>query len=193
MLTAHLISRLMQLANYKTTQGQSIYDVVNGVYGSLDYFSQLLIENANLEAVAYTLIDESAVEVEYDADVIRNKPPVIFRSTGAIATTITEYPALDGQSVYDVAMMTYGSLDKLIELLNDSSFGSTNNTNLGGVRFTFDSSRKTDQILQYNIDRFALVFSNAPRITEADLTTRYRVTTSFDQRITQNADNRIVT
>lgn len=183
----------MQLANYRTQQGQSIYDVVIGVYGSIDHFAQLLTENAELATVAYTLTDASAIDIEYDADVVKNKPPVIYRPSASTTTTLRTYNGQDGQSVYDVAMMTYGSLDRLIELISDSSFGSTNNTNLGGVGFTFDSSKKADQLLQYNIDRFGIVFSNAPRFTADELTTRYRVTTSFDQRVTQIGNNRIVT
>jgi len=182
----------MVLETHRTSQGQSVYDVVMSVYGSLDYIGQLLTENSNLAAIAYTLTDEPAVDIEYDADVIRNKPPVIFRTTTSEETTTQTYRAMDGQSVYDVALMTYGSLDRLIELVNDSGFGSTNNTNLGGAGFTFDSSKKADQLLEFSINKFDLVFSNAPRIDLSIVIARYRVTTTFDQRITQNADNRIV-
>lgn len=64
---------------------------------------------------------------------------------------IRTYTALNGQSIYDVCLMTYGTLDRLFKLIGDNNFGSVNNYPFVGQSFTWDDTLIfNDQVSQTN-------------------------------------------
>lgn len=55
------------------------------------------------------------------------------------------YYAIAGQSIYDVCLQTYGSLDYLYKLMEDNGVEGLDDVVLGGQAFTWDDSLVVDQ------------------------------------------------
>src|SRR3954447_26298775 len=55
------------------------------------------------------------------------------------------YPAVEGQSLYDVCLNTYGSLDFLLKMLVDSGVSDINQSPFSGQIFSFDPQLVVDQ------------------------------------------------
>lgn len=53
--------------------------------------------------------------------------------------------AQTGQNIYDVALMTYGTLDKIVQLVQDSDLDSLNNEAVALKEFPFDTDEVSDQ------------------------------------------------
>lgn len=58
---------------------------------------------------------------------------------------MTIYTAIAGQSIYDVCLQTYGSLDFLFKLLQDNSIAGLNADVLSGQKFTWDETLVVNQ------------------------------------------------
>ncbi len=50
------------------------------------------------------------------------------------------YSALGNQNIYDICLITYGTLDKLFKLIGDNNFGSVNNYPYAGQAFVWDET-----------------------------------------------------
>lgn len=63
------------------------------------------------------------------------------------------YIAVTGQSLYDVCLITYGSLDFLLKLANDNGITDLNNTALTGIAFSYDSSLIANQAINQALNQ----------------------------------------
>lgn len=53
---------------------------------------------------------------------------------------MSTYTAVEGQTFYDICLITYGSFDFAGRLQKDNGITDLNNTDLSGVQFYYDSS-----------------------------------------------------
>lgn len=53
---------------------------------------------------------------------------------------IQTYYSLNNQTIYDVCLMTYGTIDNLFKLIQDNNFGSVNNYPFQGQPFAWDDT-----------------------------------------------------
>ena len=60
---------------------------------------------------------------------------------------MTIYTAIAGQSIYDVCLQTYGSLDFLFKLMQDNAIDGLNTDVLSGQKFTWDETLVVNQQL----------------------------------------------
>jgi hypothetical protein len=60
--------------------------------------------------------------------------------------SVKTYKAVDGQSIFDVCLQTYGSLDFLMKLVGDSAFDSINGDPYSGQQFSYDDDLIVDQL-----------------------------------------------
>jgi hypothetical protein len=58
---------------------------------------------------------------------------------------IKQYTAHQGQTIYDVCLMTYGSLGSLFKLMQDNSFPGVNNYPYAGQKFNWDDTLVFDE------------------------------------------------
>lgn len=66
---------------------------------------------------------------------------------------MSEYTAVRGQNMYDVCLITYGTLDSLVKLANDNGITDLNDINLSGKTFTYDNSLIVNQLLHQQLNR----------------------------------------
>jgi hypothetical protein len=55
------------------------------------------------------------------------------------------YNAQHGQSIYDLALLLYGSVDFVYKLIQDNAIHSIDSISFGGTKILFDSSLVTDK------------------------------------------------
>jgi hypothetical protein len=79
----------------------------------------------------------------YDPSLYVSSPAELTQSS-AIPSTITTLKGQEGQSVYDLCMMTYGDISQVYKLLQDSGISSINETALSQQLFTYDTSLISD-------------------------------------------------
>lgn len=60
---------------------------------------------------------------------------------------MTPYSAIAGQSIYDVVTQTYGTIDELLKLVQDSGVSNLDAPVTSGRAFTYDETVLTDQAL----------------------------------------------
>ena len=60
---------------------------------------------------------------------------------------IQSYTAVSGQSLLDVCLITYGSMDYIVKLANDNGITDLCTYQLSGKVFTFDSSLVVNQVI----------------------------------------------
>lgn len=65
---------------------------------------------------------------------------------------LKEYKARSGQSVYDVCMIVYGSLDYVVKLCADSGLSDADRNDLSGVTFVYDTDFVANQAVQSFLD-----------------------------------------
>lgn len=110
--------------NYKALDGQSIYDVTALLYGDLGYVGKILVDN-NL-TLSSSL---SGVNILYN-ETVKNIPA--FKINPSPEENLNKtYKAKEGQSWYDLALMTDGKLEGLINLLYLNSKELANKINSG--------------------------------------------------------------
>jgi len=72
------------------------------------------------------------------------------------------YKAINGQSVLDVCLNTYGSLDFLFRLVQDSGHGSIDDDPVSGQEFTFNSELVVDQMIAAGLKQVKLATLYSP-------------------------------
>jgi len=78
--------------------------------------------------------------------------PVSLNSQDVQPTSLYgRYFCLTGQSVYDVCLQLYGTLDELINLIKQNNFSGLNDTNIQGRQVIFEIVKRQDSLLgKYN-------------------------------------------
>ena len=63
------------------------------------------------------------------------------------------YTAVTGQSMYDICLITYGTLDYLVKLANDNGITDLNNSSLTGIAFSYDNALIVNEIIHQQINQ----------------------------------------
>lgn len=94
------------------------------------------------------------------------------------------------QSIFDIALQYYGSVDKVFDVVRDLGVDSIN-SDITGITFTVTNT--TNQIYQYtSIKGISIGSKNSPLVVEPlVLIVKHRVTATGDNRITAASDDRI--
>ena len=71
------------------------------------------------------------------------------------------YKAQSGQSIYDICLMTYGTMDKIITLVKDSMLSNITDENIAGKIFPFESSLIADVGFSNSIKKQGKIFATA--------------------------------
>ncbi len=136
------------LLDYRILANQTLEDVCMNTYNTLEMLFKLVTDNPILSLD----VDMSTVAgkvIQYDSDYVYSRPVEITTTTVPETEYIKKYTGIEGQSVYDVAIQVYGSLEKIITLCNDSNLSLNNGNNVKNVEFTYNT-KNIDDILLVN-------------------------------------------
>lgn len=123
---------------YSVQYGQTIYDIVLATYGRFEYTFKLIQENPFIDSLDYDFNANPGAVISWDNTFVIPPPPETNRDAEAANEVTAFIIATNGQSIYDLCLMTYGDLKYLYKLVQDNNILSLNDTNLSGKKITFN-------------------------------------------------------
>jgi hypothetical protein len=137
--------------------GNTVYDALLQSYG-MDYAYKLLQENG---------ID--SIDVEFYSGQILNfdenfqvpKVPDVSQTTIKVAGTVKNLTGKNGQSIYDLCQMTYGSFDLLLKLIQDSNIDSLNESDFYRKDVSYNENFIVDKIYYKDIIKAGTVLNTS--------------------------------
>lgn len=146
----------------------SVMDLVSQLYGDLDLVTRLLTDNPIITSVNMDLTPLIGQPVKYDDALSNFVPPSLHFLPPVTDPNIGVITALLGQSLYDICLMTYGTLDLLYQLILDNEIDGVNSLDIAQMAFNFDISKiKNAALFNFN-QNHGIVYctaTTAPRRT----------------------------
>ncbi len=131
-------------SEYKTLFGQNIFDVVLSTYADLN-LTYKLIEDNGIKSIDFDLDTTPALSIVYE---IIPKIPAEIKVKDPVPTSLIKIlKAINGQSIFDIILMTYGSLDLSYKLIQDNGIDSVNIGSVDQILFSFDSTLIADNFV----------------------------------------------
>ena len=149
----------MEYSEYNTRYNQSIFDVANSSVGDLESVYKLIVENPGLSVATVP----PGLTVFYTPKKII--PPPVSSTAAIVPDPTQKFFSRTNQTIYDVCMQTYGSLDMLYKLIIDSNFSNLRTLPAPGQGFIFNANLIHDEIFYNYLVKQALVintFTQAP-------------------------------
>lgn len=120
------------MPNYTIKTGESIYDVSVKIYGDISYSIDLIKLNPDL--VNLNNADISGLTIAYEIiEKTDFKPVKVVTESTQKLVTIGE-----NQSVFDLSLQMYGSLDEVFKVISLSGVENLNDNEIKGVTFNYD-------------------------------------------------------
>lgn len=139
---------------YASNYGESIFEVAVKTYGSSEYIFKLIEDNPSVFENLGSLTITGQVIIWDDAYKIS--------SAGLVAVPVVNDAVIVGQwgqSLYDVCLQTYGSLNNLFVLMRDNEISNLNAQLLSQRVFTFDKRLVADNIILKRNEREKIIYS----------------------------------
>ncbi|CAB4218271.1 hypothetical protein UFOVP1596_11 [uncultured Caudovirales phage] len=136
------------LREYNVHDGETIFDIAINTYGSTDYVYKLIADNPVITSIDFDFSLYPGTILLWDPDFKIIQAPDLTSADTAPASTLASYTALDGQSIFDICLQTYGDLNLLYKLMQDNKIDNTNSTMLKGSVFIFDTLLIKDNSLK---------------------------------------------
>lgn len=178
----------------KTTtiqSSQTIWDIANDKYGGFDNILTLIQLNPDYISIDVDLEDFIAVPLVYDDAYYTDKTPQVQLSPPKYENPIKQVTGEANQSVYDLVLMVYGDINLMSKFILDNPgvISSTNDLNVSGKTFNFDSRLNNDGALLAAIEKRRYNFASFVEIVDESL---FRVTDNYINRITDALEIRFV-
>lgn len=140
------------LKEYKIPDGQDLFKTAVDLYGSVSYAFKLAKDN-NIE------INDTVgnVTVEYDDSIKNNITSPLVVEAEIIGNLQQIYKPSDNQSIFDIALMTLGGLESIVELIKDSTIEGINSEIRISDRFTYVDTKNNVKLF---INSTGVVFSS---------------------------------
>lgn len=144
----------MASQEYKIRTDQSIFDVVNLTIGDLNYTYSLLLANPAIENID---------TIPVGAVVVYEPKPVTPATVKSLQYTPTvlveEFRSRNNQSTFDVALQTYGTLDRVYQLLVDSKKINLLSPPIPGFIFKFNPTLVKDNRFANYLKRDSIILN----------------------------------
>lgn len=164
---------------YTIKYGETLLDVSVKLYGDVTYVYNLVKWNSSLTSISDTNI--VGLEIYYE--------PIIKSSFKPVVTDIKKVEKnvtiTDSQTVFDVSLQVYGTIEKAFDLIKLASIDEIGEIELAGVNFSYEYIE--NKITNYLTNRNLIIATKYPN---SNFT--FRITESGDFRITENSNNRII-
>lgn len=123
---------------YSVQYGQTVYDVVLATYGSLELTYKLIQDNPFIDSVNYDFDANPGAKIVWDETYSITPPPELNKDATASQSDLKYIIATNGQSIYDICLMTYGDLGYLYKLMADNNIISPNDTDINEKKINFN-------------------------------------------------------
>ena len=156
------------IKTFKIPANITLQDLCIAIYGTLDPMYNLIQLNPTIASFNDTTINLLAgTDINYDDTLVQKKVVQINDSYVAPPTNVGKILGKYGRSIYDLVLMTYGSLDYIYKFINDNSI--TNLTeDFTGKIFTYDKLLAQMEVRnQYNRQENIIYSTAAMDITLA--------------------------
>lgn len=138
-------------------EGNTIYDALLKTYG-LDYAYKLIQEN-NIPSINSAFL--SGEIINYDETFQIPKIPDVAQTSKGISSSIKSLTGKEGQSIYDLALMSYGSFDNILKLIQDSQIDSLNESEFYRKSVSYDENFIVDNIYYNKIIKAGTVINTS--------------------------------
>lgn len=144
----------------KIQGNQTIYDIVLNSLGGFDDLFYFIRTNesvlGNIDADLGQLVGK---KLTYD-DIYYVKPaPRISIQSAANVSPVYQKRGLENQSIYDLCLQEYGTLDNLVKMMQDSNIVGTKDPNAAFKKITFNKSIVNDDTIVGVVKRKGYNFS----------------------------------
>jgi len=120
----------------------TIYDLVLQTGYTLDYIYTLIQQNTSLLNVDTT--PPKLTTVNYDNSFVPKTVPQLTVTTTKNTSNIGTLQKKDGQSIYDVVLQSYGSMDLVYKMIQDNNLTNVDDTIITGKVLSFTISEIVD-------------------------------------------------
>jgi hypothetical protein len=136
----------MPFATLSQSDGSTIYDLVMRAYGSLNYTYKFIKDNPSITSLDLDLKTVPGQAYIYDTLFIQNIPPDVKPNPKVVITNRT-IMAHEGQSLFDLCIMTYGTLGLMYKLISDNpSIDNLNKATLSQLVLSYDTNFIIDKL-----------------------------------------------
>lgn len=136
------------LLEYRILANQTLEDVCMETYNSLSLLYKLVIDNPIL-SLDVDMATVAGKIIYYDSELVVARPIEITTLNVPETQYIKSYTGIEGQSIYDVTIQLYGSLEKIVNLCNENNLSFNDGNNVKNVEFTYNT-KNIDDILLVN-------------------------------------------
>lgn len=123
---------------YQVLDGQSIFDVLLNTYNSFELAGKLLQDN-NLTP-NFNFSNASGLQLVWDEKLKVSSPVTIISKAKPEPSAISYITAVEGQSIYDLVLMTYGDLSYTYRFINDNKISNINDADLRGKTYFWNNT-----------------------------------------------------
>ena len=125
----------------------TVADLVTIAYGDMGLTYKLLKDNPWIINPDFDLTFYAGRLIFYDP-ALKVAPPQVNVPAPVAPNNLATYVGKEGQSLEDVCMMTYMTLDLMYKLLQDNSIQSIELLSVRGINFIYDTTLVADNLLQ---------------------------------------------
>lgn len=143
------------MSEYVTRNNEDIFSVINKTVGDLNDTYNFLLQNPEVTLYAVP----SAKTVIFTEAVFQ--PPNVNSNSPAAVITSAIYVSRQGQTIYDICLMTLTDLNKLYSL----NFNNTITPPASGTLFNFNPTQITDNILSRYVSENKIIFTTSTSLT----------------------------
>lgn len=148
------------MSNYVAKANQSIFDICLSTYGGFDEIIKLCSDSNITDNSQPSYFNQS---FSFDPALVQPLPtfsiPIVVQ-----ASTIKIFTGKNNQSIFDVAIQTYGNMDNIVKLCMDSGIDGFADATYFQKLFTYDASLISDSTVSDNVNNNNIIFATGNSI-----------------------------
>ena len=138
----------------------TIYDLALQTGYTLDYIYKLIQENSILANV--NTAPPKLNVVNFDNTFVPKKVPTLTLKQNKLASDVDTLLKLDGQSIYDICLQSYGTLDFVYKLIQGNNLTNVDDTIPTGKKLSFKISDVVDYSIYKQFKKYSTSVTSIP-------------------------------
>lgn len=138
---------------HKVLENQNIFDVANITLGGFDnIYVGLIQQNSNITSIDFDLNTIATENINFD-DLYFSSSTIQLQLNVPKQATQKQYVGLENQSIYDMALMKYGSLENIYDLIQKNNLISINEIDVAFKNLIFEDTKVVNLSLTKSITK----------------------------------------